>query len=85
MHKTKAILTMPKIYSTCVKMNSTCCELHTTQRVTYSNNMELLCINTARAHKTQIKSQCAYWLYTKTKYALRKAATFEEDTLEITA
>ena len=75
MHKSKATVKIPKICSTRVKMNSSCCELHTTQEVIYSNNMNLLCIYIAHIHKTATKSQGVYWLYTKTKYALRIAVT----------
>ena len=75
MHKSKDTVTMPKICSACVKINSTCCESHTTQEVTYSKNMKLLCINVAHIHKTLTKARGVYWLYTKTKYALRGAVT----------
>ena len=76
---------MPKICLTCVRMNYTCCELHITEEVTYSTKMKQLCINIAHIHKTLIKSQGVYWLYNKAKYALRRAVTFEDDTLEIPA
>ena len=66
---------MPKISSTCVKMISTCCELRKIQEAIYSTVMKRFCINVAHIHKMLTKSQGVYWLYTKNKYALRRAVT----------
>ena len=70
MHNYEATVTIPKIRSTYVKMNSISGELHTPQKVSYLTYVKILCINIAHKNKTLVKSQTIYWLYTKTRYVL---------------
>ena len=73
-----------KICSTCVKITSTSCELHTAQEATNSTIMRLLYINIAHVYKTLTKSQSQYWSSNRTTYTLRGIVSLWEQCLTYT-